>query len=127
MIDCLYGLYAGDEHLNSCTECGARFRKLAAVRAEVVRPPEIPFELLAEQRRRIHSRLEKPFFTWHPLRWAGAAAAISALALGLLLHHPKAPAARDDQFFSEITTLDQNPAPRAVQPIEALVGDEAQE
>jgi hypothetical protein len=33
----------------------------------------------------------------------------------------------DDQFYTELSSLEQNPTPRAVQAIEALVHDDVQE
>lgn len=123
-IQSFYGLKAEDEHVRSCTECASRVQKMAAVHAEVVRPPEVPPELLAEQRRRIHQRMELISRGWHPLRWAGALAAMAALVFVLLLHRSNPPGPLNDPFFTEVSAMDQNPAPRAIQPIEALVGDD---
>jgi|SRR5581483_8693608 len=126
-LQSFYGLKPEDEHVGSCVECAARMGKMAAVHAEVVRPPAVPDELLAEQRRRIHQRMEMASRGWHPLRWAGAVAATAALAFVLMFHHSNPPTPLNDPFFTEVSAMDQNPAPRAVQPIEALVGDDSPE
>src|SRR5258708_7328424 len=57
------------------------------------------------------------------------AAATAALVLGLTMFHRNEPLhpRYDEQFYAEISSLDQNPAPRAIQPIESLVEDDTQE
>jgi hypothetical protein len=129
LLEHLYGLRSGDEHIETCSECGARARLVAGTRAAITEPPDVPHDLLEAQRRSIHQRLGSPVGVWHPLRWAVPAVAMAALALGLTLFrgneplHPRG----DDQFYAELSSLDQNPAPRAVQPIQALVEDDIQE
>jgi hypothetical protein len=129
LLEHLYGLRSLDKHLESCGECAARVRMVADTRAAITEPPDVPHDLLEAQRRSIYQRLGSPVRAWHPLRWAVPAAAVATLALGLTLVrgngplHPRG----DDQFYAEISSLDQNPAPRAVQPIEALVEDDVQE
>ncbi len=129
LIEHLYGLKSADAHFESCGECGARARTIAERRAAVTRPPEVSHEFLAAQRRKIYERLGSPVRAWHPLRWAVSAAATAALVLGLTMFHRNEPLhPRDDeQFYAEISSLDQNPAPRAIQPIESLVEDDTQE
>ncbi len=127
LLDGLYGVRPENEHPRTCPECARRLRDLAAVRAEVVRPPEVTSDFLAAQRRSIYRRMESPLGAWHPLRWAFLLATLLALALGLTLYRAeRAHPSRDDQFFSEVSSLDRASAPLAVQPIEALVGDDAQ-
>jgi predicted anti-sigma-YlaC factor YlaD len=129
LLEHMYGLRRGDEHLESCSECAARARMVADTRAAITEPPDVPHDLLEAQRRSIYHRLGTPVRGWHPLRWAVPAAAIATLALGLTLFHGNDPLhpRGDDQFYAELSSLDQNPAPRAVQPIEALVEDDVQE
>jgi predicted anti-sigma-YlaC factor YlaD len=128
LIAHLYGLKSADEHLDSCGECSARLRQAELRRTEAAEAPEVPDELLAAQRRSIYQRLGSPVAAWHPLRWAASGMAMFAIVLGLTLSYTR-PAAhsRDDSFFVEISSLDQNPAPRAVQPIQALVEDDVPE
>jgi predicted anti-sigma-YlaC factor YlaD len=128
-LEHLYGLRSVDEHLESCSECATRARTIAHTRTAITEPPDIPHDLLEAQRRSIYQRLGSPVRAWHPLRWAVPAAAMAALALGLTLFHGNEPLhpRGDDQFYTELSSLDQNPAPRAVQPIEALVEDDVQE
>ncbi len=122
----LYGVRPASEHSVLCAECSLRLRALAAVRAEVVRPPEVESDFLAAQRRSIYRKME--LRAWHPLRWALPVVALLALAFSLALYRAQRPhPSRDDQFYSEVSSLDQNTAPMAVQPIEALVGDGAQQ
>jgi hypothetical protein len=129
LLEHLYGLRSGDRHIEACGECSARARVVAEKRVAIAEPPDIPHDLLEAQRRSIYKRLGSSVRVWHPLRWAIPAAAMAALALGLTLYrgnepqHPRG----DDQFFADLSSLDQNPAPRAVQPIQALVEDDVQE
>ena len=129
LLERLYGLRSGDEHIESCGECAARARVADDTRATITEPPDIPHDLLEAQRRSIYQRLGSPVRVWHPLRWAVPAAAMAAVALGLTLFRVGEPLnpRGDDQFYAELSSLDQNPAPRAVQPIEALVEDDTQE
>ena len=128
LIEHLYGLKSADEHLNSCGECSARLRQVELRRAEAAQSPEVSGELLAAQRRSIYQRLGSPVAAWHPLRWAASGMVMLAIVMGLTLNYTRPPAhSRDDSFFAEIASLDQNPAPRAVQPIQALVEDDVQE
>ncbi len=129
MLDHLYGLRAADEHLEACQECSARAKSLALSRSRSAAPPEISDDFLAAQRRRIHARIGSPVRGWHPLRWAVSAMAVLVIVLGLSMYrsNPVVTPNHDDQFFTEISTMAQNPAPQAVQPIEALVQDGTEE
>lgn len=128
LIEHLYGLRSADEHFAACPLCAARAEQVSRARREATHPPEIPDALLAAQRRSIYNRLGSPLRVWHPMRWAVSLAAMLAVALGLMLYRGNEAAhSRDDQFYAEISSLDQNPAPRAVQPIEALVAEDIQE
>ena len=130
LLEHLYGLKSEDEHFRCCGECAARAREIADMRAQSAQAPDVPHEVLEAQRRNIYQRLGSPIRAWHPLRWAMTAAAVAAIILGLTLFHPgETPRTRasDDQFYAELSSLAQTPAPRAVQPIEALVDDDSQE
>jgi len=129
LLDHLYGLIDADEHLAACQECSTRAAALSLRRTLAAAPPEIPDDFLAAQRRRIHERIGSPRRAWHPLRWAVSAMAVLAIVLGLSLYrsNPAVTPSHDDQFFTEISTMAQTSAPRAVQPIEALVQDDTEE
>ena len=129
LLDHLYGLREADEHMAACQDCSTRAKNLALSRNRAVEPPEIADDFLAAQRRKIHERIGSPLRSWHPLRWAVSVMAVLAIVLGLSLYrsNPVVTPTRDDQFFTEISTMAQNPAPRAVQPIEALVQDDTEE
>src|SRR5579884_3443959 len=121
LLQYFYGLRSSDQHLDSCTECMERVRQMACVHDGAVRPPEISDEVLASQRRRIYQRLGSPLHGWHPLRWAVAVVAAAIIMIGLTTYRTREQArSRDDRFYAEIAAFDQDPAPRAVQPIEAL-------
>ena len=130
LLEHLYGLKSENEHFKTCSECAARARILEDARARIAEPPDVPHELLEAQRRSIHQRLGSRVYTWHPMRWAMSAAAIGAIALGLTLfqtREPQHPHSGDDQFYAELSSLEQTTAPRAVQAIDALVEDDVQE
>ena len=130
LLEYLYGLRPEDEHFRSCPECAARAEALEQARAQTAEPPDVPYEFLEAQRRRIHQRLGSPVHAWHPLRWAMSAVAIGAVALGFTFfqnQQPVHPRGADDQFYSELSALDQSSTPRAVQAIDALVEDDTQE
>lgn len=124
----LYGLAGGDDaHLDACPQCRGRWQTLAAHRASITAAPEIPAGLLAAQRRAIYRRLEnKPAPV---LRWVPVAGAMLVLVIGLVMFRPGrqtiAPlsAPGDDAVFAEVYSLEQNVAPLAAKPIEALFED----
>ena len=125
LLDHVYGLKSSDEHLSSCDECATRRDRLERIRGDVTRPPEIPEALLAAQRRSIYQRLGSPIRAWHPMRWAVSIIAMFFAAIALTVYQPRSPLrSYDDQFYAELSSLAQDPAPRAVQPIEALVADD---
>jgi hypothetical protein len=131
MIQRLYGLDAGSEHLAGCAECTARFQAMAQRWNELRAAEEIPAELLAAQRRAVYSRMgEQPrssFQTWVP-----ALATAALLALGVYIYQPathhSAPKivtvekaeVGDAQLFSEALSIEQTAEPRAVAPIHGL-------
>ena len=127
LINRLYEISTGDEaHLAGCADCGQRWEQLLARRQEVLAEPPVPVELLANQRRQIYRRIEsgRPRF-WH-LRWAPALAALSMVALGVMLSGPApAPkqtpvaAAEDSQFFTEMYAM-VSTEPEVVTPIRGL-------
>ena len=121
----LYGLSAGDAHLESCAECAQTWRDLRARREQFLRRAgagEQPGEFFAAQRGRIQARLERgprPHVPWVP----AAVAAACLLAVGLFVHRP-APAPRveaaDTQLFAEVYSIEQSMEPLAAAPIHAL-------
>jgi anti-sigma factor RsiW len=124
----LYGLGGGDEaHLETCPRCRHRWQELAAHRKRITSDPEIPADLLAAQRRSIYRRLDRqpaPLLKWVPV-----AGAMLALVVGLVMFRPGSqPAAPlsapgDEAVFAEVYSLEQNAAPLAAKPIEALFED----
>ena len=130
LLEYFYGLKAPDQHLASCPQCAARAENAARIRKDATAAPEISVELLDAQRRAIYRRLGSSPWSWHPMRWAVSMIVTLALVLGLTLFKPARPGltrSHDDQFYAEISAIAQDPAPRAIQPIEALVADDIQE
>ena len=130
MIQRLYGLDTGADHLAECPECSARFQALAHRWDELRAPAEIPAGLLAAQRRVVYSRMgERPRSSQ---AWVPALATAALLALGVYIyqpatHHPTpkaVPVAKvevgDAQLFSEAVSIEQTAEPRAVAPIHGL-------
>jgi hypothetical protein len=125
-IDHVYGLGPRDGHLDVCGDCRARAELNNARRKQVTGAPEVSHEFLAEQRRRIHHRLEtqrSPVFRLLP-----AFGAVLLLLLGFFfLYRPARPPAlpgpvssSDAQLFSDIYALEQTSEPHVATPVEAL-------
>ena len=111
-------------HLNECQACRARAEQMAATRRLAVRPPEIPSEFLAAQRRNIYRRLGSQSMFG---RWAVAVASllcIVGLSLGML--HPWTTGntalytSSDEKLFSDLASIEQSSEPRAIRPIHNL-------
>jgi anti-sigma factor RsiW len=129
LIDRLYGLDGSDDHVETCSECAERFRVLQRQRAEAAAIPEPPAAALAMQRRRILARLEEPPQMW--LKWTPAAAAACLILAAALVYRPgSSPTtvtkaaiqqeAADEQWFTEIYSLETAEEPQAASPIRAL-------
>jgi len=129
MIQLLYGLDSGADHLTQCSQCRSLYQVLETRRSEFTALEEIPSELLAAQRRAVYSRMgEKPrsFHAWVP-----ALATAALLAIGVYVYQPVTPSipksiptiqaeVGDAQLFSEAVSIEQTVEPRAVAPIHGL-------
>ena len=93
--------------------------------------PEVSSEFLAAQRRSIYKRIESSPRRWSLRRWALSFAMLLLMVAGgvtLELHYKMTPAASpasssevsDDQLFSDLSAMDQNSEPRAIQPMHGL-------
>ncbi len=123
----VYGLKAGDAHLEGCRECRAIAQTVLERRAAVVETPEVPSDFLAAQRRAIYSRLDQPQRSWVHARWLASALMLLIViiaSIGLLQRSSssKAPLATpaDAKLFSDLVAIEESNEPRAVQPIENL-------
>lgn len=127
LLERLYGA-AAHPHVESCEECSARYGELERRRAELAEAAPVAADFLAAQRRRIYARLERQA-RWR-LKWAPAAAAALALAIGFAVYRPEAPKpavhpdSGDAQLFSEMYSMEQSTEPRAAAPIHALFEDD---
>jgi hypothetical protein len=122
----LYGLKSGSAHLEECEECSRRGRSLELRKAEASRPPEVSADFLAEQRRSIYARLDRPSRHWAQSRWMFSFAMLVMVVIasfGLLRERPSpSPLASpaDEKLFSDLASIDQSNEPRAIKPIESL-------
>jgi len=128
LIDRLYGLAGEQNHLADCPQCSARFDAMEIRRREMARLAPPSAEVLAAQRRVIHSRLgERPN---RRMKWIPAMAA-GALAIAALVYRPAVPPAphpdpADAQLFSEVYSMEQSTEPTAAAPIHGLFEDNDQ-
>jgi anti-sigma factor RsiW len=123
LIARLYGVGPENNHLDTCAECGRRWRELVERRSAVLQAPAVPEALLAAQRRAVLARVRggEP----HPLwRFAPAFAVAALLLVSITVNFPSpAPpvvASSDAQLFSEIFTSISSAEPHAVAVVEGL-------
>jgi hypothetical protein len=129
LIDRLYEVGRADAHLDECEACRERWLAIQSRRARLRVDPDVPAALLARQREAVEERLGGATRR----RWQfglAPAAALSMAVLGILLWRPAAPprvelTANETRlpaadFYSEIYTMVESPAPWAAEPIEAL-------
>ena len=129
LVDRLYGVDAGERHLDDCEQCSGRFLELLKRRAMAAEPAPASYEFLAAQRRNIYARMgERPQAR---MKWVPAlAAAACLLAFSVFVRHPEAPAAKpevvDPQLFSDVYSMEQSMEPLAAKPIHALFEQDQQ-
>ena len=123
LLDHVYGLKSDESHLAECSSCSERAKQLAAARERAAEGPEISWDALAEQRRNIYQRLGKPVHSSRRFVWATSLAVLFVLMIGLTFLRTKPESRSDDQFYSDVSAIVQNPAPQAVQPIESLIDE----
>ena len=119
----LYGLKDEDEHTARCADCQAELARLQSERRRVTEPPEVSSDFLSRQRRSIYNRLEDgPARNWAAWRWVLSTAMLLAIVFGLTIPRWRhaAPAISDDQLFRELSRLEQNAEPEAIQPMHDL-------
>lgn len=95
-------------------------------RTQSLPEPEVSSEFLAAQRRGIYRRLDEPRRNWPSLRWALSLAMLLLMLVGGLTlerRHKTTPAISDEQLFSDLSAMDQNNEPKAIQPIHGLFGE----
>jgi hypothetical protein len=122
----IYGLKAGSSHLTDCADCSRIAESLQRRKAEATRPPDVSPGFLAEQRRNIYARLDRPRRHWASSRWVLSFAMLLMVMIasfGIFRERPSTvPLATpaDEKLFSDLASIDQSNEPRAIQPIENL-------
>jgi hypothetical protein len=99
------------------------FERWLQQRTKSLPEPEVSPEFLAAQRRSIYQRLDSPSRNWISMRWAlSLAMLLLMLAGGLTLQrrHKASPAISDEQLFSDLSAMEQDNEPKAIQPIHGL-------
>ena len=126
LINILYEVDERAPHLDECDGCRARWKRMLDVQHLQVTQSNIPEDLLAQQRRRIHQRIEEsPGWGWM-LRPSAAFVSLCVVLLAVMLFKPqpipqaKTVAANDSQLFGEIYSMVESSEPSAVNPIYGL-------
>ncbi|MGH9718714.1 MAG: hypothetical protein ACRD8O_00755 [Bryobacteraceae bacterium] len=128
LMTLLYGVAEPDAHLDTCPECGARWRRLRAKRMQVLEDAgsaRVPERVLREQRVAVAARIEQGPRErgWRWLQVQGLAVA-AVLIIGLALEAPgpaPAPVATGDaKLFEEVFSEAASAEPRAVAPLRGL-------
>ena len=136
LIDHLYGIGPDQDHMATCESCSQRLSAMMAARRAVESESspleQVPFELLAAQRRSIYSRLGS-LSRWHVglqlRRWAAAGAMVALLGGGVALyqqnHHKQAEQSKisDAQLAAQVSQIADDSEPAATQPLQALFAD----
>jgi anti-sigma factor RsiW len=124
----LYGVGPSENHLHDCDECRARVSEAGLARQASEPEADVPFELLAAQRRRIYSQLSKPLPWWAAVRiqkWASLGASLLVLGGGMFLYeqnrsHKTDSLVTDAQLALEVSQLSQDSEPASTAPLQAL-------
>ena len=129
LIARLYESDGSDSHLESCAECGARWRALQVRRTAAVEPVAISSTTLAAQQTRILAALNKPPALRPGRLMLAPALAAALLAVGIYLSQPSSDpvpvsSESDAQLFTDIYAMEQELEPRAVVPVRALFEEE---
>jgi hypothetical protein len=119
----LYGVKDQDQHVTACADCRAELERLRVERRRLTAQPQVSAYFLAAQRRSIYNRLEEGRAGhWAAWRWVLSTAMLLAIVVGLTIPrwHKTAPAVSDDQFFRDLSAMEQTAEPKAIQPIHEL-------
>ncbi len=122
----LYGLEPEAAHLDGCPDCRQRAESASARKSAATAAPDVSWEFLAEQRRSINKRLERPLYDWARIRnFASVVMLLLVAVLSFNLLRPPAATSplatpADERLFSDLVAIDQSTVPRAVKPIQNL-------
>jgi hypothetical protein len=120
LIESVYGIGPADGHLDTCAACRSRRDLMEQRKSELGGEPHVSTAFLASQRRAVYTRAEQPVTRSAWLRAAVACAAVSVIAVGLVLSRPADTSAVDAQVIAEAYAAVAMDVPRAAQPIDAL-------
>jgi hypothetical protein len=133
LIQHLYGIGPEGNHIDECVDCRERLTAMAAARRvlETESSPleQVPFDLLAAQRRSIYSRITQ-ISSWrvgfHIRRWAAGAAMVLLLGGGAAYleqnQHRQIVQNKesDAQLAQEVSRLAQDSEPSPTAPLQGL-------
>jgi predicted anti-sigma-YlaC factor YlaD len=133
LIEHLYGVGSDNQHIEHCSDCRARLSKMQAARgtieARAAASEEVPFDLLAAQRRKIYARvgqIARGQLSLQIRRWAAAAAMVVLLGGGAFFYeqneHQRAAESKmtDAQLAQEVSRMAQDSEPSPTAPLQAL-------
>ncbi len=133
LIEHLYGIGPEGNHVEECGDCRERLSRMVAARraieAECAPLEQVPFDLLAAQRRSIYARLAQRPAARLGLRmrqWAAAAAMIALLGGGAFLYEQNQRQqalqnkVTDAQLAQEVSAIAQASEPNSTAPLQEL-------
>jgi hypothetical protein len=133
LIQHLYGIGPEGNHIEECRDCRERLSAMLAARrvleAEASPPEQVPFELLAAQRRSIYSRIARISSQRVGVqlrRWSAAAAMVFLLGGGALLLEQNQSRQvvqnkeSDAQLAQEVSRMAQDSEPSPTAPLQGL-------
>jgi hypothetical protein len=129
LIASLYGVGPEDLHLASCADCRARLKVMESQRQLVAQEPELSFDFLAAQRRRIYARLTDPVRWWKSYslpRWASVATALLILGGSVAFYEQNQNGVTvsnqmsDAQLAQDVSQMAQDSEPQSTAPLQAL-------
>jgi hypothetical protein len=135
MIQYLYGIGPEEHHIEACACCRDRLADMVAARrivdSEASWQEQVPFDVLAAQRRSIYSQIaQSPSWRLNlPVRrWAAGAAMVLLLGSGVAMyeHSQQHQIAQnqsklsDAQLAQEVSQVAQNSEPSPTAPLEGL-------
>ena len=133
LIEHLYGIGPAGEHIESCAYCRERLSSLVAARRaleqQAAMPDQVPFDLLAAQRRTVYARMEREqrwTLSVGGRRWAAACAMVALLAGGTFLYQQRGHQAAvqskvtDAQLAQEVSQLAADGESPSTAPLQGL-------
>ena len=133
LIEHIYGIAPQPEHLEKCSYCRERVSAMVQsrrlVETEAPQAGDVPFDLLAAQRRSIYARLENTRnrrFGLHVTRWAAAGAMVALLGGATFLYEQQQRTqalqskVTDAELVQQISQIANDSEPSPTAPLQAL-------